>query len=99
MERKEAMKMRLLLIPALTAAFLLPSTSNAWNGYDSEAGSNIEIESGNLVRQGETIDFYDHESGDYKSADVESITRFGSTVEVEVYDYDSGEYRTFEMED
>lgn len=93
------MTTRLLLIPALTAAFLLPATSNAWNGYDSEAGSDIEIESGNLVRQGETIDFYDHESGDYKSADVEAITQFGSTVEVEVYDYDSGEYRTFEMDD
>lgn len=71
----------------------------AWDGIDSDAGGAIEIEKGNLVRQGETIDFYDHDSGEYRSADVESISRYGSTVEVEVYDNDAGEYRTFEMDD
>ena len=71
----------------------------AWDGADSNTGGAIEIEKGNLVRQGETIDFYDHDSGEYRSADVESISRYGSTVEVEVYDNDAGEYRTFEMDD
>ncbi|SOB54773.1 DUF5334 family protein [Pseudomonas lundensis] len=83
---------------SLAAVFTVSGTSYAWDGYDSEASSNIEIESGNLVRPGETIDYYDHGTGDYKSADVESINSYGSTVDVEVYDHDSGEYRTFEME-
>ncbi|WP_404943546.1 DUF5334 family protein [Pseudomonas sp. NY8938] len=52
-----------------------------------------------MVRQGETIEFYDSDSGDYRSADVESINSYGGTTEVEVYDHDAGEYRTFEMDD
>lgn len=71
----------------------------AWDGYDSEAGSDIEIEKGNLVRPGQEIEYFDYGSGEYKQADVESINRYGGSVEVEVYDSDSGEYRTFEMEE
>lgn len=78
---------------------LLSGPVLAWDGYDSDAGDSVSIESGNLVRPGETIEFYDYGSGEYREADVESINRYGSSVEVEVYDHDSGEYRTFEMED
>ena len=86
-------------ITAAILAGLLPFSALAWDGYDSESGASVEIESGNLVRPGETIEFYYHDSGEYRSADVESISRYGSSVQVEVYDYDSGEYRTLEMED
>ena len=75
------------------------NSAAAWTGSDSETSGTIEIESGNLVRQGETIEFYDSDSGDYRSADVESINTYGGTTEVEVYDHDAGEYRTFEMDD
>lgn len=84
---------------AAVLAGLLSFSAQAWDGYDSESGALVEIESGNLVRPGETIEFYDHDSGEYRSADVESISSYGSSVEVEVYDYDSGEYRTLEMDD
>lgn len=70
----------------------------AWDGYDYETGSYIEIEKGNLVREGEDIEIYDYGTGEYKNVEVQDIDSFGSTVEVEVYDYDTGEYRTFEME-
>ncbi|MEZ1840312.1 DUF5334 family protein [Pseudomonas putida] len=81
-----------VLLGAATAA-------SAWSGSDASTAGSIEIESGNLVRQGETIEFYDSDSGDYRSADVESINSYGGTTEVEVYDHDAGEYRTFEMDD
>ncbi|EZH79571.1 hypothetical protein AU05_17325 [Ectopseudomonas composti] len=87
--------MRFLLI----GLFLFSGVALAWDGYDYDAGSDVSIESGNLVRPGETIEFYDYGSGEYRDADVESINRYGGSVEVEVYDHDSGEYRTFEMED
>lgn len=77
----------------------LSAPSFAWDGYDSDSGNSIQIEQGNLVRPGETIEFYDGAEGEYRSGDVESINRYGSSVEVEVYDQEAGEYRTFEMED
>ncbi|MGO6845940.1 DUF5334 family protein [Rhizobium ruizarguesonis] len=85
----------------LTAVFLLtiPVVALAWDGVDSGSGGAVEIEKGNLVRSGETIEVYDLEAGEYRSVDVQSIQRSGGSVEFEVYDNDSGEYRTFEMDD
>jgi hypothetical protein len=77
---------------------LLASTSFAWDGYDSENGSSVEIEKGNLVRSGQEIEVYDYNTGEYNDVEVQSIRGNGSTVEVEVYDYSTGEYRTFEMD-
>lgn len=77
---------------------LFSLTASAWDGYDYDSSSYIEIDKGNLVRSGEEIEYYDSDDGDYKYADVESITRYGNAVEVEVYDHDTGEYRTFEMD-
>lgn len=70
----------------------------AWDGYDYEKGSYIEIDSGNLVRSGQTIEIYDYNGGSYKDVEVESVDKSGSSVEIEVFDSDTGEYRTFEME-
>lgn len=86
-----------IITAILVSALSLPAY--AWDGYDYGSGDHVVIESGNLVRPGETIEFYDYGSGQYRSADVESISRYGSSVEVEVYDHDSGEYRTLDMED
>lgn len=83
----------------LLGLLFLSSAALAWDGYDYDAGANVEIEQGNLVREGESIEYYDYNSGSYRTGDVESIERSGSSVEVEVYDDESGEYRTFEMED
>ncbi len=77
---------------------LISISAFSWNGYDYDKGSYIEIEKGNLVREGEEIEYYDYESGEYKYGEVESINSYGSSVEVEVYDSDTGEYRTFQMD-
>lgn len=71
----------------------------AWDGYDYEEGDYIEIEEGNLVREGEEIEIYDYSDGEYKYVEVEEVDSYGGTTEIEVYDYEKGEYRTFEMED
>jgi len=33
----------------------------AWDGYDYESGSSVEIEDGNQVRSGKPIEIYDHD--------------------------------------
>ncbi len=76
-----------------------PMMTLAWSGYDYEKGDFVEIDKGNLVRGGNDIEFYDYDDGSYHNADVESIHRSGSTVDVDVYDYDNDEYRTLEMDD
>tara|TARA_R110001592_G_C12819637_1_gene718840 strand:- start:412 stop:681 length:270 start_codon:yes stop_codon:yes gene_type:complete len=78
--------------------FSIPVVSFAWDGYDYESGNHVEIEKGNLVREGEEIEYYDYESGEYRNGEVQDIQSSGSGAEVEVYDYETGEYRTFEMD-
>jgi hypothetical protein len=92
---------RMFRIIALIAVGLVAglSSASAWDGTDTESGASVEIEGGNLVREGNEIQVYDHEAGEYRDVTVESIERSGSSVEVEVYDSDAGEYRTLEMED
>jgi hypothetical protein len=82
----------------LSVLLLIVSYSvSAWDGYDYNTGNYVEIDKGNLVRQGNEIEYYDYETDEYKYGDVESVNSYGSSAEVEVYDYNTGEYRTFEM--
>jgi hypothetical protein len=80
------------------AAIFSPCGAIAWDGYDYDAGTYIEVESGELVRDGEEIEYYDYGRGEYRRGEVQDIQGLGEGAEVEVYDYDSGEYRTFEMD-
>lgn len=73
-------------------------SATAWDGYDYGKGTYVEVEKGNLVRPGREIEVYEYGEG-YKTFEVESINRSGSSVELEVTDTETGESRTFEMED
>ena len=86
------------LFISFSIMILTPVITLAWEGYDYETGNYVEIETGNLVREGEKVEYYDYESGEYRYGEVQDIESSGSGAEVEVYDYESGEYRTFEME-
>jgi hypothetical protein len=73
-------------------------SSVAWDGQDVETGEGVEIEKGQLVREGEAIEFFDAKTGEYHEGEVSGITRSGGTVELEVEDSTTGETRTLEME-
>jgi pyruvate/2-oxoglutarate/acetoin dehydrogenase E1 component len=77
---------------------LFSSTLFAWDGYDYEKGTYVEIDKGNLVRAGKDIEIYDYSTGQYKDVEVQSIRGSGSSTEVEIYDYSTGEFRTLDME-
>lgn len=77
---------------------LLSLSSFAWDGTDSETGASVEIEPGTLVRSGISVDYFDYNAGEYKSATVEAVRRVGRTVKVDVIDDDTGEARTLEMD-
>ena len=58
----------------------------------------MDIEQGKLVREGESVEFYDWDSGSYKDLDIESISTYGSSTEIEGTDSD-GNDRTFDMDE
>lgn len=84
---------------SLGAVFALLATCNlaaAWDG-NTNTGSGVEIDSGQLVRSGETIEVYDSGEGT-KTYDVDSISRSGGTVEIEATDTATGESTTLQMD-
>lgn len=86
-------------IATLLAALAVSGSAIAWDGYDWETGTDVEIGQGNLVREGESIEVYDWGTGQYHDVEVDRIESTYRGAEVEVYDYTTGTYRTFEMED
>jgi pyruvate/2-oxoglutarate/acetoin dehydrogenase E1 component len=88
--------MKLLL--SIAAFACLSSPALAWDGYDWESGSHVEIGKGNLVREGKDIEIYDYGKGEYRDVTVEDVRGTGSGAEVEVYDHETGDYRTLDME-
>lgn len=89
------MKLIKILLSVSTIATCLEC--QAWDGYDYDSSTYIEIEKGNLVREGLEIEFYDYSKG-YSTGTIESISRSGSSVEIEVTDEQTGESRIFEMD-
>lgn len=89
--------MKMLLLVA--TFFLMTSGSPlAWSGIDGDTQKDVEIEKGNLVRRGRTIEIYEPDEDKYTDVEVDRIRDRGSYVEIEAYDWDKGEYRTFEMD-
>jgi len=78
------------------ALFLVTFSSPvlAWDGYNSETGEYITIESGTLVRSGEDIDVYNQTTGEYQQVEVESV----GNGEIEVYNYGTGERQSYDMD-
>lgn len=70
---------------------------NAWNGYDWESKTFIEIQNEDLVRKGKTIDFYEYGKG-YGTLNIDYIRDSGFHVKIEGTDNETGETRTFEMD-
>lgn len=81
---------------ALLMAMAIPAL--AWDGTD-ENGNAVEIDSGNLVRAGEDITYYNDADGQDHDATVDSITRYGGEVVIEVTDDDTGYSHVLSMED
>lgn len=77
---------------------MLPAPCLGWDGEFSDTGDSVEIESGNLVREGMDADIYMPYTGETRTVHVEDINRDYNGVEIEIYDYESGEYQTLEME-
>ena len=75
------------------------NTCFAWTGYDRNNNAEIEIGSGNLVREGETIRFYDWGKEEDRNGEVRSVNYLFNRTRLEIYEFISNEVRVFDMED
>lgn len=85
---------------ALSILFLamLMSPALAWEGQDTELGTNVMISSRDAAEPGSEIVYYDYGKEEYRTAEVTSVFAFGESVQIELFDVDTGANRTFEME-
>lgn len=70
----------------------------AWSGYDFENKIDIEIESGNLVREGLTFQFYDSQTDEYHNAKVLFLEEGIGGQNLQIFDFETKKTRTFIME-
>jgi len=66
----------------------------AWDGYDYDTGSYIEME--HPANPGADVEIYDYDDDTWHDVTVISINNHGMVIEV--FDHDTDDYRTFEME-
>ena len=77
---------------------LLNTTAIAWSGIDYENQTSIDIDSGNLVREGNIIDFYQQKTSELLSGKVISINYFGNATELIIEDLNTAKKRTIMMQ-
>ncbi len=70
----------------------------AWDGYDYDNKTAIEIETGNLVREGLVIQFYDSKANDYHAAKVLFMESDAGGTRIQLQDLDSQKERVFIMQ-
>jgi hypothetical protein len=90
-------KFFLFIIFLIFITFLNSPKSIAWTGYDYFSKTEIDIGVGNLVREGNLIQFYDSKDDNFRTAKVVSIQSVAGGTEVIVFDLDSKKERQFIM--
>ncbi len=95
-ERSRFSPKRILFIVPLL--FILPNISFAWSGYDLENSQLIEIDSGNLVREGLIIEFFDNKSQNYYYGKVLQMEYSGHYTELKILQLEEQE-KDYDIED
>lgn len=76
----------------------ISSNSWAWDGYDYDNDTAIEIGPGNLVREGLIFEYFDENLNEYRSAQVIELNNMGNGTELVVQDLEDEKQRTFYMQ-
>jgi len=71
--------------------------AQAWSGYDFDKKTEIDIGQGNLVREGNVIQFYDTADDNFRTAKVVMMQSIANGTELTVLDLDSKKERVFVM--
>jgi hypothetical protein len=85
-------------LKTVIAIFLPVSSSFAWGGFDFDSKTSIEIEEGNLVREGLVIQFYDYQLDRYHAGKILFIDSVADGTRIQLKDLDANQERTFIMQ-
>ncbi len=88
-----------LLISILTIFLTSSKSALAWNGYDYDNKTEVEIGPGNLVREGLVIQFYDSKADNYHTAKVLFMDSVAGGTRIQLQDLDVKKERVFIMRD
>ena len=69
----------------------------AWEGYDYQNKTSIDIGEGNLVREGYVIQFYETKSNNFRTAKIVYMQSVVSGTEIELIDLDNNQTHFFIM--
>jgi len=91
------MKSATIFIIFLVIFFSNLSSIFAWEGYDYQNKTSIDIGEGNLVREGYVIQYYETKSDNFRSAKIVNIQSITRATEIELIDLDNNMTRFFVM--
>ena len=91
-------KKTFLLFTFLTFTFHINS-SFAWDGYDYDNKTAIEIGPGNLIREGSVFQFYDSKMDNYRTGKILFMDSVAGGTRLQLQDLDSKKERTFIMKE
>ncbi len=81
------MKISPRIVTTIFATFFTTSYCFAWDGIDPKKNSAIEIEAGNLVREGSIINFFDSADGNYHTGKVLTMNSGSNATELTIEDF------------
>ena len=87
----------ILIIKIFLIFFLNQSFLIAWDGYDFDNKTSIEIAPGNLVREGNIIQFYETKSDNFRTGKILFMQSVALGTEIELIDLVSKKNRVFIM--
>ena len=75
------------------------NSSFAWDGYDYDNKTAIEIGPGNLVREGSVFQFYDSKMDNYRTGKILFMDSVAGGTKLQLQDLDSKKERTCIMQE
>ncbi len=88
----------IIVFLALWAALSPAGLVLAWNGHDQQTKTPVDVDRGALVKNGETLRFYDYDMGEYRTGIITAISFHKSVIDVEIRDEVTGELRFLTLE-
>ncbi|MGD9581778.1 MAG: DUF5334 family protein [Vampirovibrionia bacterium] len=87
----------LFILTLLLISLFYPIPCIGWSGYESITGDYIDINPKDVKKEN-VVDYYDYNSGEYRTGIVERVYQRKDIRKIELQDIESSSFRNFDME-